>query len=242
MNRFFVPESGFHGEQVTLSRRQAHQIRDVLRMKPGDVLIVLDNEGLEYEAALTEIRRDTAVAKIVERRPAPAEPAVRLTLYQSLLPRDKFELILQKCTEIGVARFVPVIAERSIVRNADAVTPRKLARWWTILTEAAEQSHRGRIPQLAEPTSFADSLAGLAEFGVSLIASPHEQQQTLRSALRKEVKSIAVLIGPEGGFTKSELGLACDAGAIPITLGPRILRTETAAIVTTALVLYELSR
>jgi len=151
MNRFFVSKSDLHGEQVVLGRRQAHQIRNVLRMKTGDPLIVLDNAGFEYEAALTELRKDTAVAQIIEKRPAPAEPSVRLTLYQSLLARDKFELLLQKCTEIGVARFVPVITERSIVRNTDTVTPKKLARWRRILTEAAEQSHRGRIPELDQP-------------------------------------------------------------------------------------------
>jgi len=261
MNRFFVSESDFQSEHVVLGKRQAHQIRNVLRMNKGDRIIVLDNTGYEYEVVLTEIKKDRVLGQIEQKRPAAGEPQVRLTLYQSLLSRDKFELVLQKCTEVGVTRFVPVITQRSLVRDIDTVTPNKLARWQRIITEAAEQSHRGRIPELAEPLNFADSLSGLAEFDLRLIASPNAgwqpqaspeqsrktelgdgrtEQVTLCSALRKAPKSVALLIGPEGGFTDQEFKLVCDAGATPVSLGPRILRTETAAVITAALILYEL--
>ena len=263
MNRFFVSTSDFHDEGVVLGRRQAHQIRTVLRMNKGDLIIVLDNTGYEYEVVLTEIKKDRVLGRIEQKRPAAGEPHVRLTLYQSLLSRDKFELVLQKCTEVGVSRFVPVITQRSLVRDADTVTPNKLARWQRIITEAAEQSHRGRIPELAEPLNFADSLTSLAEFDLCLIASPNAgwqpqaspeqsrrtelgdgrtEQVTLHSALRKAPKSVALLIGPEGGFTKQEVTLAADAGAVAFSLGPRILRTETASIVAAALILYESGR
>jgi 16S rRNA (uracil1498-N3)-methyltransferase len=244
MNRFFVSTSDFHDEQVVLGKRQAHQIRNVLRMNKGDRIIVLDNTGYEYEAVLTEIKKDRVLGQIEQKRPAAGEPQVRLTLYQSLLSRDKFELVLQKCTEVGVSRFVPVITQRSLVRYADTVTPNKLARWQRIIAEAAEQSHRGQIPELAESLNFADSLSGLAEFDLRLIASPDEHNTTLRKALhssnRTKPRTPALFIGPEGGFTDQEFKLVCDAGATPVSLGPRILRTETAAVVTAALILYEL--
>src|SRR4030042_3133350 len=232
MNRFFVSTSDFHDEQVVLGRRQAHQIHNVLRMNKGDRIIALDNTGYEYEVVLTEINNERVLGQIEQKRPAAGEPQVRFTLYQSFLSRDKFELVLQKCTEVGVSRFVPIITQRSLVRDADTVTPNKLARWQRIITEAAEQSHRGRIPELAEPLSFADSLSGLVEFDLRLIASPNAgwqtqarteqsrrtelgdgrtEQVTLLSDLRKAPKSVAQLIGPEGGFTEQEVTLAADA-------------------------------
>ncbi|MBC8218265.1 MAG: 16S rRNA (uracil(1498)-N(3))-methyltransferase [Planctomycetes bacterium] len=246
MNRFFVSKSDFRGEQVILGGRQAHQIRNVLRIKPAERIIVLDNTGNEYEVALTEIEKDKLVGRIEQKRPAGGEPQVKISLCQSLLARDKFELVLQKCTEVGVTQFAPVITQRSLIRDIDTITPNKLARWRRIITEAAEQSARGRIPELAPPVQFEEAVSRLNAFDCSLIASPHEQETTLQKALRrsneKKPQTIALLIGPEGGFAEREIRLAQDAGAMPVSLGPRILRTETAAIVTAALALYELDR
>jgi len=246
MNRFFVSTSDFHDEQMVLGRRQAHQIRNVLRMNKGDRIIALDNTGYEYEVVLTEIKKDRVLGQIEQKRPAAGEPQVRLTLYQSLLSRDKFELVLQKCTEVGVSRFVPVITQRSLVRGADTVTPNKLARWQRIIIEAAEQSHRGRIPELNQPVQFEQALASLGAFDCCLIASPAEQKISLRAALqrsnRNKPQTIALFVGPEGGFTEQEVTLAADAGAVAFSLGPRILRTETASIVAAALILYESGR
>jgi 16S rRNA (uracil1498-N3)-methyltransferase len=261
MNRFFVSTSDFVGDNIVLGKRQAHQIRNVLRMNRGDRIIVLDNTGYEYEVVLTEIKKDRVLGRIEQKRPATGESQVRLTLYQSLLSRDKFELVLQKCTEVGVSRFVPVITQRSLVRDADTVTPNKLARWQRIITEAAEQSHRGRIPEIEHPIEFEEAVSSLADYDLRLITSPNAgwqpqaspeqsrrtelgdgrtEQVTLRSALRKAPKSVAILIGPEGGFTDEEIQIAQDAGTLTVSLGPRILRTETASIVTAALILYEL--
>ena len=245
MNRFFVSRSDIRGEQVVLGGRQAHQIRNVLRMKPDERIIVLDNTGFEYEVVLTDVGKGKVVGRIDSRHADAGEPQVRLTLYQSLLPRDKFELVLQKCTEIGISQFVPVITQRSIVRDADTVTSKKLTRWRRIITEAAEQSHRGRIPDLSLPVQFEEALSQLNAFDCCLIASPQEQQMSLQKALsgaKQELQNVALLIGPEGGFTEQEVSLAVNAGARPVSLGPRILRTETAAIVAAALVLSELEQ
>jgi len=243
MNRFFVSRSDIRGEQVVLGGRQAHQIRNVLRMKPDERIIILDNTGYEYEVVLTDVGKEEVVGQIHSRHVALAEPDVQITLYQSLLSREKFELVLQKCTEVGVSRFAPIVTQRSLVRHVDTVTQKKVDRWKSIITEAAEQSHRGRIPELAPPVQFERLVSELNAFDGCLIASPYEHQTTLQKALsggKKEPQTIALLIGPEGGFTEQEVGLAAEAGAVPVGLGPRILRTETAAIVTAALILYEL--
>jgi len=241
-NRFFVPASSIEGEQAHLSPEQAHQVCHVLRLEPGDTLVVLDDTGLEYHVTLTTVDLQETVGQITARRPARGEPAVQLALFQSLLAREKFEWVLQKGTEVGVTQFVPVMTERSIVR-AKMIEERKLDRWRHILTEAAEQSHRGRIPRLDRATSFTDALSTLAGFDRALIAVPSQDAVTLKEALAggdKPPSSVALLIGPEGGFSEKEVAAACERRAVRVHFGPRVMRTETAAVVACALVLYEL--
>jgi 16S rRNA (uracil1498-N3)-methyltransferase len=244
MNRFFVSKDNFRGNKVLLGRDQAHQIRSVLRMSAEQHIVVLDNQGSEYDVVLTSVRSDEVIGEVTQKRQAAGEPSVQITLFQSLLTRDKFEFILQKCTEVGVTCFVPVITQRALVRET-AIKPEKLDRWQRIITEAAEQSHRGRIPELLPPVSFEKILPDLRDFERCLIAC-EKQGESIRVVLRIEDKNIpgkiAILIGPEGGFTEQEVLAAKENGAIPITLGPRILRTETAAIVAATLILYELGQ
>jgi len=246
MNRFFVSEANLKAENVVFDSRQAHRIRNVLRMRPGERIIVLDNQGWEYDVTLTQVNRDQVLGQITEKRSASTEPQVQITLYQSLLAREKFEWVLQKCTEVGVSRFVPVITERSVVRDKKTIGPGKLDRWRRIITEAAEQSRRGRIPQLNPPLALdQQAVSGLDAFDCRLIATTHQQDVSLREILRQDsgqTSTVAVFIGPEGGFTEQELQLCQDSGATIINLGPRILRTETAAMVATALILYELDQ
>ncbi len=243
MHRFFVAEEGLRGQQVVFTGRQAHQIRNVLRMKSGDHVIVLDNTGCEYTVILTKVGRQDVVGEVVSRQQAQAEPNTQITLYQSLLAREKFEWVLQKCTEVGVASFVPIVTERSIVRRQDAITPRKLSRWKDIITEAAEQSGRDRIPQLNAPVNFADAVCRLSCFDRCLIGSPVAAGSSVREILQighAEPVAVALFIGPEGGFTDDEIADACSQGATAFSLGKRILRTETAAVVASAVILYEL--
>ena len=241
-NRFFVSESGFEEQEVRLSAEQAHQVCHVLRLKAGDAIVVLDNAGNEYDVTLATVTKKETKGKIISQRPASGEPRVRMTLFQSLLAREKFEWVLQKGTEIGVTRFVPVQTERSIVR-AKQIDTKKLTRWRRILTEAAEQSHRGRIPEIDAALTWSETLPQFAHFDRSLIAATSGQTYALREALPSADKppaSIAILIGPEGGFSDNEVRQLRDNGATPINLGPRILRTETAAMVLPAIILHEL--
>ena len=241
-NRFFVTESSFEGDLVRLSAEQAHQVCHVLRLKPGDPLVLLDNAGFEYDVTLAEITPRQATGQVMGKRPAAGEPKRQVTLFQSLVPREKFELVLQKGTEVGVCRFVPVQTDRSLLR-AKQIDAKKMIRWQRILTEAAEQSHRGRIPDLEPAIPFADALAQFGQFDRVLIAAPGDKSPALREALMQDGKapaSVAILIGPEGGFTDQEVSRAEEKGAVPVALGPRIFRTETAAVVIPALALYQL--
>jgi 16S rRNA (uracil1498-N3)-methyltransferase len=242
VNRFFISTSDIEGDRVRLSREQSHQVSHVLRLAPGDTIVVLDNSGTEYNVTLTAVGRTETVGQVTSKRQAPGEPTAEVILFQSLLAREKFEWVLQKGTEVGVTQFVPVLTERSLVRTK-TIEDNKLDRWQRILTEAAEQSHRGRIPQLEPIIPFDKAVLRMADFDRSLIAAPSDGAATLHNALQgipRSPASVAVMIGPEGGFTEEEVALACEKGAVRVGLGPRILRTETAAVVACALVLYEL--
>jgi 16S rRNA (uracil1498-N3)-methyltransferase len=241
-NHFFVAESGFEGDRVRLSAEQAHQVCHVLRLRPEDSIVVLDNDGFEYDVTLTEVTGREAAGRITGKRPASGEPRRQITLFQSLLAREKFEMVLRKGTEVGISRFAPVQTDRSLLR-AKQIDAKKMTRWQRIVTEAAEQSHRGRIPDIEQPVGFADALGHFGQFDRVLIAAPSDESPTLRQALVQDDRapaSVAILIGPEGGFAEDEVVLAEERGAITISLGPRIFRTETAAIIVPALVLYEL--
>jgi len=241
-NRFFIPASDIEGNQVRLSPEQAHQVQNVLRLKAGDEIVVLDETGIEYRVTLTAIEKRGVVGQVTNRQQARGEPTAQVILFQSMLMREKFEWVLQKGTEVGLARIVPVLTERSLVR-VKYVEDKKLDRWRRIVTEAAEQSHRGRIPRIDPITTFVEALSEMAGFDRCLIATPWHAGAGLRDVLQGlggKAVSVALMIGPEGGFIKEEVDAACQNGAVPINLGPRILRTETCAIVASALVLYEL--
>jgi 16S rRNA (uracil1498-N3)-methyltransferase len=182
---------------------------------------------------------------VINKTKSEGEPKTRTTLYQSILAREKFEWVLQKCTEVGVCSFVPVVTQRSIVRRPESVTAKKMSRWRSIIIEAAEQSGRGRIPTLESPLNFSDVLAGLDNFDCSLFGSTQFYTPDLREIIKGKdsaIEKIALFIGPEGGFTETEIADAGGRGAGAFSLGKRVLRTETAAVVASAIILYELDR
>jgi len=241
-NRFFIPASSIEGDRVQLSPEQSHQVCHVLRLKPGDTIVVLDDSGDECNVTLTAVCRTETVGQVTSKQRAPGEPVAEITLFQSLLIREKFEWVLQKGTEVGVTQFVPMLTERGIVRTK-TIEENKLDRWRRILTEAAEQSQRGRVPQLEPVVTFNNAVLQMGDFDRCLITAPSDGAVALRDALQgitHSPASVAVMIGPEGGFTEEEVALACEKGAVRVGLGPRILRTETAAMIACALVLYEL--
>lgn len=239
MHRFFVDHEQIMDGRVRFREDQARQLRNVLRLRPGDFVTILDNSGEACHVRLEQVTREQADGHIEARFAAGGEPSVRLTLYQSLLNREKFEWVLQKGTELGVARFAPVITRRTLVRSAGED---KLARWRRILIEAAEQSGRGRLPELLAPISFEEALRRSKSDARSLIAWEKAGGPGVTPALAglSAGAAIALHIGPEGGYDEEEILAARPAGAVVVSLGPRILRTETAAVVATSIVMHVL--
>jgi 16S rRNA (uracil1498-N3)-methyltransferase len=247
MHRFFVAPDVLERRPIVLSGEQAHQIRRVLRMRPGERATLLDNRGWAYEACLVSYGDSDARFEIVRRWAATGEPRIHITLYQAVLKGERFGWALQKGTEVGVSRFVPVVCERNVVDDLSAAE-QKRDRWDRIIQEAAEQSGRARLPVLAPARTFETvvqvvSPGSTASGPLRLMLWEEEGSTALRQALAgcnfAGGARIEVLVGPEGGFTAAEADLAKQWGALKVTLGPRILRAETAGVVAAAAILYE---
>ncbi len=243
MNRFFVEPALVAGPEVRLEGEIAHQISRVLRLEPGAKILLLDGLGFEYEVELKVVQHlsktNIALGRIVERREATGEPKVRLTLYQALLKGEKFDFVLQKGTEVGVSGFVPLLTERCVSQAA------RPDRWKKIIREAAEQSRRGKLPELVEkPLTLSEALDRIKSpgqpVGPTAFMAWEEEQFLSFHQLPAGITELAILIGPEGGFSKSEAAQAQAAGVKTISLGKRILRAETAGPIATALALYQL--
>ena len=241
MHRFFVTVPCEIAASIQLDGPQAHQIAKVLRLEPESRIVVLDGRGWEYEVVLRQVDVRQVQGEVLSRQQARGEPRVRVILYQSLLKRDKFEWVLQKATEVGVCAIVPVRTERSLVREARRFKPERRMRWQRILTEAAEQSQRGQVPTLQDPVTLDQALDQVQPMDRSLLACPQGSNVSFAESLRglPTAPRLALFIGPEGGFSPGEVQAAQSRGVLPIGLGPRILRTETAAVVAASLIFYE---
>jgi 16S rRNA (uracil1498-N3)-methyltransferase len=234
-HRFCVSADRLRDETVAFSTEQWHQIHLVLRLRRGDTVRVFD--GVERVDRTVELT-GPATGRVLDIRPQAPEPQTHLVAYPALLQRDKFEPVLQKLTEIGVAAIVPVVTTRSLVRKLP--DERRQARWRAILREATEQSGRGVIPELSPGLQFEQALERAKAEGTVVMAYEGERRRVLRDALSGSHTAVSLFVGPEGGFDPAEARCAEEAGAHLITLGPRILRTETASPLLAALVLYEL--
>lgn len=243
MHRFFIPPAWIRGEIVLLGDDVAHQLRHVLRLRSGARIVVLDDRGWEYEVELLTVEHKAARGTICERRPAAGEPSVRVTLAQALLKKDNFEWVLQKGTEIGVTRFVPLITARTVAAGDEGIGLAKRERWARIVREAAEQSRRGALPVIEAPSTLSAALNSLSA-DLTLIAWEEERATSLRDTLARlrevDAPQVTIFVGPEGGFTAEEVAQARACGAVAVSLGTRILRAETAATAAALLVLYEL--
>jgi 16S rRNA (uracil1498-N3)-methyltransferase len=240
-HRFFVTPECISASSIVLSDDTAHQIRAVLRMRPGDEIDVLDNSGQVYRVKLTAVHRNEVTGQIITRQLADTEPVVDLTLYQGTLKAQKFEWILQKGTELGVSRFVPTVCQRSVVQN-QKVLLKKRTRWQAIIREAAEQSRRGRLPSLSAPMQFSEALTESTTLPLTLLPWEEAGQGSLDTALSQvgPVSKLGIFIGPEGGFSPDEVALARQLDARVISLGPRIMRAETAGLALCAAIFYAL--
>lgn len=238
MHRFFIPADWISESAVVITGKPVHQIRVVLRLGAGDRITVLDNMGWQYEIEIRKVGSTRVEGRIIAKSPADAEPRSKITLYQALLKGSNFEFVLQKCTEIGVSSFVPLICERCVAGAPDS----KMGRWTSIITEAAEQSKRGKLPVLQSPMSFTDACKSAS--GISLLPWEGEKVRGIGNMLRSHQKirndsAISIFVGPEGGFSTHEVEFARSCGIVPVSLGHRILRAETAGLVAATITLYE---
>ena len=241
MHRFFVTEEQIDDEIVAIHGQDAKHIRDVIRLKSGDqVEIVTENNVLK--CLLEEVSRERVLARIMSKMEKLNEPPIKISLFQGLPKSVKMETILQKCTEVGVSEFYPVATERSVVKIKDvAKETKKLDRWRSIIEEAAKQSRRDNIPKLGKIISFKEMLRFLEGKNV-LVPYELEEENTLRAYVEgvRGIDEVCIVIGPEGGFDLDEIQLLKNIGACSVTLGRRILRTETAGMVVASILLYEL--
>ena len=230
MHRFFVDEDGIQGSTARLEAGDAQHAARVLRLAPGDEVELLD--GLcRYAARLTEVSIESVSAEVLSTLPD-LEPNVRVTLFQGLPKAEKMEFILQKCTELGVYAVVPVQMERCVVQLSGKDGAKKQERWQRIAREAAKQCGRARVPEVSAPQPLAGLARPLSEdYDLVLVPWEEAREGGIRAAIREtNAQRIAIVIGPEGGMTKEEVAWLAERGARPVTLGPRILRTETAGM------------
>ena len=238
LKRFFVPPGSLRARNVTLGPELAHRLGRVLRLKRGDRVLLSEGGTREYEVQLTGVSPYAITGVVLAEREARAEPELALVLYQSLIRANRFDLVLEKGTEIGVSRFVPVVAARSLVQGDGEPATARGERWRRIVVEAAEQSGRGRPPSVQAPVTLEQAMD--QAHGLKLMPFEGERSRGLGAylkALTGRPETVSMFIGPEGGFEDGEVELARESGAEIVSLGPRVLRSETAGIVASTLVL-----
>lgn len=248
MSLFFVPAWQISDERVVLEGSDVNHVRNVLRKQIGDRLDICDGQGNDYFCRIEQFTEAAVVLSIEERRASVSELPVRLHLYQGLPKKDKMELIIQKAIELGAASVVPVAMSRSIMKVEEGKKEaRKLERWNLIAEGAAKQSGRGYVPEVRPVMSFSDAVQEAAAKGMLLL--PYENAKGMLAtkealAQAKKEQEISIFIGPEGGFSPQEIEIATKAGASIVSLGSRILRTETAGMtmLSVLMMLFEMEK
>ena len=243
MPRFHIPATAWNPDRLALSADESHHAFDVLRMKVGERATVFDGVGTEAEVELVKRTKDgTELKKISLQKTAPLP--CRITLAQAIPKGKNMELIIEKATELGVAEIAPLMSERTVVRGSEEDHVRKQAKWQRVATEACKQCGQNFLPRVAQPCTPRAFFERNGRFDLMLIGSLQGDARTFKQAIAehgaKPPKSVLILIGPEGDFTPAEVSLAKSSGCRPITLGPIILRTETAAIYCVSVLNHEL--
>ncbi len=238
MHRFFIPQ--LYNEEMTITGVDAKHIGKVLRMQPGDKLQIVSDDGVSALAEVASITESTVTVRCLEKLAESHEPAVKITLAQGLAKGEKMDFIIQKAVELGACSVVPVAMEHSVVRLDGAKADKKVERWQKIAEAAAKQSKRDIIPQVQAVQSVSEMLAN-NNCKTKIIAYECEDRMSLKTALREagQMEEILLIIGPEGGISEAELAKARQAGAVPVSLGRRILRAETAGLVAMSAIFYE---
>jgi 16S rRNA (uracil1498-N3)-methyltransferase len=228
LNRVFIDAPLTPGARVTLAGSAAGHVTRVLRLRPGDALTLFNGQGGEFSATLEAARGAAVLVQVGPEHRIERESPLLLRLAQGISRGERMDLVVQKATELGVCGLIPVLTERSVVRLDAAQAARKLEHWRSIAIAACEQSGRNRPPQISSPATLEEVLRAPTESGTKLLLSPAAELRLAQIA--RPPGAVLVLIGPEGGLTPAEQERALAAGFIGVRVGPRVLRTETAAI------------
>lgn len=246
MHRFYVEENQISEEEIRIFGSDVNHIKNVLRMKENEKIIICNGQGKDFQCIISQISSEEIIVKVVSVMESNTELGVKIHLFQGLPKKDKMELIIQKAVELGVYEVIPVMTKRTIVKLEEKKkTQKKLERWQSIEASAGKQSARGMIPQIRMPMTYQEALNYAATLDYNMI--PYEKAENIDNTrmVIKDVKfknSIGIFIGPEGGFEEDEIKRAIALDMKPITLGRRILRTETAGFTILSIIMFELER
>jgi 16S rRNA (uracil1498-N3)-methyltransferase len=241
MHRFYLPASDWLATTPVLPASESHHALDVLRLKPDERIVVFDGEGAEATAQIAAVEGKSAKLRIQQKSTSPPLPCA-LTLAQAVPKGKNMDIIIQKAVELGAARIAPLLSDRTVVQLSGSEATRKRDKWCDIAIEACKQCGQNRLPEISLPESPAAFLDRSEPSDLMLIASLQPDARRLKDVLAEQPspRSVCVLVGPEGDFTPAELALAKSRGCHPITLGPIILRTETAALYCLSVLAHEL--
>ena len=249
MSRFFVQPENIGEKTIVIDNRDdLHHMMKVLRLSEGDEIDISDSTEWEYKAKLLYLDFERAEAEITDKQKFTAEPVVQVTLFQGIPKQGKMETIVQKCVELGVHAIIPVFMDRTVVVDKGNFD-KKVQRWQKVSDEAVKQCRRGIIPQVFDPMRMPEVLEAFGVFDLVLFAYENEDGTTVKDLLRAAAESrqwaegrnrIAVIVGPEGGFSEEESGRITEAGGRSVSLGKTTLRTETAGMAAIAMIMYEM--
>jgi 16S rRNA (uracil1498-N3)-methyltransferase len=235
--RFFIDKENIVDNNILITLEDAKHI-NVLRHKVGDTIYLCDKEGMDYKVLITDIKKNEVTTTIIKKYPSISEPKTKVTIFQSLPKNDKMELIIQKCVELGVHQIVPVITENTTVKLNDK-TCKKIERWQKISETAAKQCGRGIIPNINNCITFKEAVNLIKKMDKAFIAYENETNNTMKNAFNKNFgNNVAIFIGAEGGFSNKEVQVCINNNIEAISLGKRILRTETAGFTALSVMLF----
>jgi len=237
-HRFYAPPSAIAADRILLDETESHHLKDVLRLRPSATVFIFDGTGNEYRCQLEEFQRRRARLSILEKTRPAVESPLEITLAQGLAKGEKTDLIIQKATELGVRRVVPLMTAHTAGSGVQSVSQGRLERWRRIALEATKQCGRTRLTEITHPVAWAQFLAEIPLPALLFSERGGCRLSDLQWPGRNERPPVCLLIGPEGGWQESEIEAAQAVGAVAASLGPRILRTETAAIVAVSLVQF----
>ncbi len=244
MARFFVAPENIYNNNISIyNKEDVNHITKVLRLSVNDTITICDGLGKDYKVCIDDMNKDEVKTSIIDSYDCLSEPPIHVTLFQGIPKATKMEYIIQKTTELGIGKIVPVFTHRTIVKfDKPKSQQKKIERWQRIAYEAAKQSNRGKIPTVTEPITYKESLKQMSAMDIKMMPYEREYSNKLKNILKRdiEIKNIGIFIGPEGGFEDEEVDQASKIGLNLVTLGPRILRTETAGMTALAILMSEI--